>query len=79
MASLYINPFLFFIIISCKTKNEIHYQKQAKLNRKKRLREGIESGSLVFCEGMQAALREVIMDENGIVHLVEMEESYWQC
>jgi hypothetical protein len=43
---------------------------------KQRLREGIESGSLakgnIFYEGMQTALREGTIDENDIVHFVEI-------
>ena len=43
---------------------------------KQRLKEGIESGSLaknkIFYEGMQTALREGTIDENDIVHFVEI-------
>ena len=43
---------------------------------KQRLREDIESGSLakgqIFYEGMQTALREATIDENDIVHFVEI-------
>lgn len=55
---------------------------------RQRLREGIEYGSLakgkIFYEGMQTALREGTIDENDIVHFVEicycLEEVYilWQ-
>src|SRR5918994_6482326 len=43
---------------------------------KQRLRDDIESGSLakgqIFYEGMQTALREATIDENDIVHFVEI-------
>ena len=51
---------------------------KCKLNptEKQRLREVIETGSLakgnIFYEGMQTALREGTIDENDIVHFVEI-------
>src|ERR671925_85838 len=56
----------------------MRYYIKCKLNpvEKQRLREGIKSGSLakdnIFYEGMQAALREGTIDENDIVHFVEI-------
>jgi hypothetical protein len=56
----------------------MRYYIKCKLNpsEKQRLREGIESGSLaknkIFYEGMQTALREGTIDENDIVHFVEI-------
>ena len=56
----------------------MRYYIKCKLNpsEKQRLREGIESGSLaknkIFNEGMQTALREGTIDENDIVHFVEI-------
>jgi hypothetical protein len=57
---------------------KMRYYIKCKLNptQRQRLREGIESGSLakdkIFYEGMQAALREGTIDENDIVHFVEI-------
>ena len=57
-------------------KNE--YYIKCKLNpvEKQRLREGIKAGSLakgkIFYQGMQTALREGTIDENDIVHFVEI-------
>ena len=49
---------------------------QAKPCRKQRLREGIRSMSLakgkIFYEGMQTVLREATIDDNDIVHFVEI-------
>ena len=56
----------------------MRYYIKCKLNpsEKQRLREDIESGSLakgnIFYEGMQTALREGTIDENDIVHFVEI-------
>ena len=56
----------------------MRYYIKCKLNpgEKQRLREDIESGSLargkIFYEGMQTALRESTIDENDIVHFVEI-------
>ena len=56
----------------------MRYYIKCKLNttEKQRLREAIESGSLakgnIFYEGMQTALREGTIDENDIVHFVEI-------
>jgi hypothetical protein len=56
----------------------MRYYIKCKLNpgEKQRLREGIESGSLakgkIFYEGMQTALREGTIDENDIVHFIEI-------
>ena len=56
----------------------MRYYIKCKLNpsEKQRLREGIESGSLaknkIFYEGMQTALRKGTIDENDIVHFVEI-------
>jgi hypothetical protein len=56
----------------------MRYYNKCKLNpsEKQRLREGIESGSLaknkIFYEGMQTTLREGTIDENNIVHFVEI-------
>jgi len=56
----------------------MRYYIKCKLNRreKQRLREGIKSGSLakgkIFYEGMQTALREGTIDDNDIVHFVEI-------
>ena len=56
----------------------MRYYIKCKLNAKKkqRLTEAIESGSLargkIFYEGMQTALREGTIDENNIVHFVEI-------
>jgi hypothetical protein len=66
-----------WLIIRIKKRNMRYYIK-CKLNpgEKQRLREGIESGSLakgkIFYEGMQTALREGTIDENDIVHFVEI-------
>jgi hypothetical protein len=49
---------------------------QVKSCTKQRLKEGIESGSIakdkIFYEGMQIALRESTIDDNCIVHFVEI-------
>jgi hypothetical protein len=56
----------------------MRYYIKCKLNpvEKQRLREGIKSGSLakgkIFYEGMQTALREGTIDDNDIVHFVEI-------
>jgi hypothetical protein len=56
----------------------MRYYIKCKLNpgEKQRLRESIKSGSLaknkIFYEGMQTALREGTIDENDIVHFVEI-------
>src|SRR5918995_5225662 len=56
----------------------MRYYIKCKLNPgdKKRLTEAIKSGSLargeIFYEGMQTALREGTIDENDIVHFVEI-------
>ena len=56
----------------------MRYYIKCKLNpvEKQRLREGIKSGSLakgkIFYEGMQTALREGTIDDNDIVHFVEV-------
>jgi hypothetical protein len=56
----------------------MRYYIQCKLNpgEKQRLREAMKSGSLargkIFYEGMQTALREGTIDENDIVHFVEI-------
>jgi hypothetical protein len=56
----------------------MRYYIKCKLNpsEKQRLKEGIESGSLaknkIFYEGMQTALREGTIDENDLVHFVEI-------
>src|SRR5215204_1482491 len=56
----------------------MRYYIKCKLNHgdKKRLAEAIKSGSLargkIFYEGMQSALREGTIDENDIVHFVEI-------
>jgi hypothetical protein len=56
----------------------MRYYIKCKLNpkEKQRLREAIETGSLargnIFYEGMQTALREGTIDENDIVHFVEI-------
>src|ERR687897_1600890 len=56
----------------------MRYYIKCKLNHgdKKRLAEAIKSGSLakgkIFYEGMQTALREATIDENDIVHFVEI-------
>jgi hypothetical protein len=56
----------------------MRYYIKCKLNptKRERLKEGIESGSLardkIFCEGMQNALREGMIDENDIVYFVEI-------
>jgi hypothetical protein len=56
----------------------MRYYIKCKLNssEKQRLKEGIESGSLaknkIFYEGMQTTLREGTIDENNIVHFVEI-------
>ncbi|MGA7691231.1 MAG: hypothetical protein WCA61_02875 [Nitrososphaeraceae archaeon] len=56
----------------------MRYYIKCKLNpaQRQRLKVGIESGSLardkIFYEGMQNALREGMIDENGIVHFVEI-------
>jgi hypothetical protein len=56
----------------------MRYYIKCKLNpaQKQRLKEGIRSGSLskdkIFYEGMQIALREGSIDENNIVHFVEI-------
>ena len=56
----------------------MRYYIRCKLNpgAKKRLADSIKSGSLargnVFYEGMQTALREGTIDENDIVHFVEV-------
>ena len=56
----------------------MRYYIKCKLNptQRQRLREGIESGSLargkIFYEGMQTALREGTIDENDMVHFVEI-------
>src|SRR5918992_2968194 len=56
----------------------MRYYIKCKLNpgEKKRLTEAIKSGSLargeIFYEGMQTALREGTIDENDIVHFVEI-------
>jgi hypothetical protein len=56
----------------------MRYYIKCKLNpgEKQRLREAIKSGSLargeIFYEGMQTALREGTIDENDIVHFVEI-------
>jgi hypothetical protein len=56
----------------------MRYYIKCKLNpaQRQRLKEGIESGSLardkIFYEGMQNALREGMIDENDIVHFVEI-------
>ena len=56
----------------------MRYYIKCKLNpsEKQRLKEGIESGSLaknkIFYEGMQTTLREGTIDENDIVHFVEI-------
>ena len=56
----------------------MRYYIKCKLNSqaKRRLADSIKSGSLargkVFYEGMQTALREGTIDENGIVHFVEV-------
>jgi hypothetical protein len=56
----------------------MRYYIKCKLNpsERQRLREDIESGSLakgnIFYEGMQTALREGTIDENDIVHFVEI-------
>jgi hypothetical protein len=56
----------------------MRYYIKCKLNpvEKQRLREGIKSGSLakgkIFYEGMQTALREGTLDDNDIVHFVEI-------
>jgi hypothetical protein len=56
----------------------MRYYIKCKLNpsEKQRLREDIETGSLakgkIFYEGMQTALREGTIDENDIVHFVEI-------
>ena len=56
----------------------MRYYIQCKLNpgEKQRLREAIKSGSLargkIFYEGMQTALREGTIDENDIVHFIEI-------
>jgi hypothetical protein len=56
----------------------MRYYIKCKLNpsEKQRLRETIETGSLargnIFYEGMQTALREGTIDENNIVHFVEI-------
>jgi hypothetical protein len=57
---------------------KMRYYIKCKLNpsEKQRLKEGIESGSLaknkIFYEGMQTTLREGTIDENDIVHFVEI-------
>ena len=67
--------FLCFRIIP---SQKMRYYIKCKLNptQRQRLREGIESRSLakdkIFYEGMQAALREGTIDENDIVHFVEI-------
>jgi hypothetical protein len=56
----------------------MRYYIKCKLNpvEKQRLREGIKSGSLakgkIFYEGMQTALREGTIDDNDIVHFIEI-------
>ena len=56
----------------------MRYYIKCKLNPKKRQRlsDSIKRGSLaqgkIFQEGMQTALREATIDENDIVHLVEI-------
>ena len=56
----------------------MRYYIKCKLNtdEKQRLTESIKSGSLargkIFYEGMQTALREGTIDENNIVHFVEI-------
>jgi hypothetical protein len=56
----------------------MRYYIKCKLNpvQKQRLREAIKSGSLargkIFYEGMQTALREGTIDENDIVHFIEI-------
>jgi hypothetical protein len=56
----------------------MRYYIKCKLNpgEKQQLREAIKSGSLargkIFYEGMQTALREGTIDENDIVHFVEI-------
>lgn len=56
----------------------MRYYIKCKLNpaQKQRLKEGIRSGSLakdkIFYEGMQIALREGSIDENNIIHFVEI-------
>src|ERR671923_1885359 len=56
----------------------MRYYIKCKLNHeeKQQLREAIKSGSLakgkVFYEGMQTALREGTIDENDIVHFIEI-------
>jgi hypothetical protein len=58
--------------------NKMRYYIRCKLNpaRRLQLKEGIESGSLakgkIFYEGMQSALREGTIDDNDIVHFVEI-------
>ena len=73
--SQYLNGLLCFRITS---SQKMRYYIKCKLNptQRQRLREGLESGSLakdrIFYEGMQAALREGTIDENDIVHFVEI-------
>ncbi len=56
----------------------MRYYIKCKLNPsgKQRLADSIESGSLaqgkIFYEGMQAALREGTIDQNDVVHFVEV-------
>jgi hypothetical protein len=59
-------------------RKEMRYYIQCKLNpgEKQQLTEAIKSGSLakgkIFYEGMQTALREGTIDENDIVHFIEI-------
>jgi hypothetical protein len=75
--SQYLNG-LFVFSGSSHLHKKMRYYIKCKLNptQRQRLREGIESGSLakdkIFYEGMQAALREGTIDENDIVHFVEI-------
>jgi hypothetical protein len=64
--------------IIARTLRDMRYYVKCKLdpNDKKRLADSLNSGSLarnkIFYEGMQTALREGTIDENDIVHFVEM-------
>src|SRR5215212_2295328 len=67
-----------FLCFRITPSKKMRYYIKCKLNptQRQRLREGIESRSLakdkIFYEGMQAALREGTIDENDIVHFVEI-------
>jgi len=67
-----------FVTIVYGQLSDMRYYVRCKLNSKdrQRLADSLRSGSLarnkIFYEGMQTALREGTIDENGIVHFIEV-------